>query len=271
MKLIQSIFASSIIVGFSTLGCAVAPADGEQGEASAEANSEHVATQEEALGAYNASLTDWFITTNEGTIPTTNANGNTVNINVVRSGTVASLYNAYEKYHLGYGHRDYGINLTWVGTRGSNSAPTSRIRFDLANGAQRPLVYGDKVFIFVERPNEIRNSRTLYYTNRDSGINLGWTANPAGEGNAALWEIVPSPGQEFGKLVDRMKPFGLKNLQIDDTMMGCSRRYGVDLVWSHDCTDIPTRGRIRTADASVIIDGLKKGWKWTKAGWNSLF
>ena len=84
----------------------------------------------------------------------------------VSSGTPVRLVNVTTDDALGYGAREYGINLVW-----QNPAGPGNVRFYKVGGG--PLRYGDRLALWVEGGGFVR------YGARQYGIDLVWSGSAA--------------------------------------------------------------------------------------------
>ena len=130
---------------------------------------------------------------------------------VLRNATLGKL--------LGYGQREYGINLIW-------DAPLpvddGNIRFESPEGEGK-LMQGQPVALFV------RNGGYLYYKEREYGINLEFSTSPKYE-----WQVLV-PRDHRTKPAQLGTMVALYNTEIKAFVVYCEREYGINLRWAKDC------------------------------------
>lgn len=120
----------------------------------------------------------------------------------------------YHSYYLGYGQRDYGINLVW-----RDRPADANITFMRRPGDTGPLRYGESVAI------RVAGGGYLKYGSRSDGINLVWSSTPAYE-----WRF-SGEGRIAGERVGVAHRFGLYNATAGAHMVYGARNYGINLVW----------------------------------------
>ena len=145
-------------------------------------------------------------------------------------GLEVKLYNLVEGQYVGYGERDYGINLKWFKEAPSSSFVVTRYRRS-DRELMEPIKYGENVAIM-----ETTQQKYLHYQERDYGINLVWDAKPSYE-----WQIFG--GQVGTTIVKRTGGRGLaepvvslSNVRKNSFLVYGRRGYGINLAWSN--TDV---------------------------------
>jgi hypothetical protein len=122
--------------------------------------------------------------------------------------------------HVGYGSREYGINLIW-------DAPLpiddGNIRFE-SPGGKGQLMHGQAVAVFV------KNGGYLYYATREYGINLKWSKTPVYE-----WKVQASGPVGGAQPIQLKSRVSLYNAKARDYVVYCKREYGINLRWAKDC------------------------------------
>ena len=145
-------------------------------------------------------------------------------------GLEVKLYNLVEGQYVGYGERDYGINLKWYKEAPSSSFVVTRYRRS-DRELMEPIKYGENVAIM-----ETTQKKYLHYQERDYGINLVWDAKPSYE-----WQIF---GGRVGTTIMKL-PGGrgfvepvvsLSNVRKNSFLVYGRREYGINLAWSN--TDV---------------------------------
>jgi hypothetical protein len=119
--------------------------------------------------------------------------------------------------HVGYGSREYGINLIW-----DSPLPIDEgnVRFE-SRGGRGPLSPGQPVAVFV------KGGGYLYYKTRKYGINLEFSRTPIYE-----WQVqAGAPGDP----IQLRTKVSLYNTKIQEYVVYCKREYGINLRWAKDC------------------------------------
>ena len=122
------------------------------------------------------------------------------------------IYNGHLGKFLSYGSRRNGINLVWA------DKPQMHFTYHMQGRSGGYITYGTPVAIHVKGGGFLVNQR------RSRGIDLGWSSAPSYE-----WTFRGGSG-----LVDTNLR-GLFNTKINDFVINCSRKYGIDLRWARDC------------------------------------
>lgn len=118
--------------------------------------------------------------------------------------------------YVGYGRREYGVNLVWDATLPIDDG---NIRFE-SRGGSGPLQLGQPIAVFV------KGGGYLHYKERKYGINLEYSQTPMYQ-----WEF---RGTGTGPV--RLKTsVSLYNSVSRDYVVYCRRDYGINLRWAKDC------------------------------------
>jgi hypothetical protein len=120
--------------------------------------------------------------------------------------------------YVGYGRREYGVNLIW-------DAPLpiddGNIRFE-SSGGSGPLRLGQPIAVYV------KDGGYLYYKEREYGINLEYSKTTP----IYQWEF---QGTESSGPVKLRTNIALYNSRSRDYVVYCRRDYGINLRWAKDC------------------------------------
>jgi hypothetical protein len=142
----------------------------------------------------------------------------------IQPGVWFSLWNVSTQKYVSYGKRTWGINLVW---QAKNERP---LNFTIArsSGSSEPLRYGELIAL------REKTGGYLAYKQRDYGINLGWSSQPAYE-----WEVQGGPtgnivmpgrlGDYPGYISDTL--FALYNRSSRSFLVYGERKYGINLTW----------------------------------------
>jgi tetratricopeptide (TPR) repeat protein len=138
----------------------------------------------------------------------------------LKSGFCFPLKNTFIQKWMGYGEREYGINLVWY-----DPSEGHDFFFKKSGGDEHEVIrYGDLVAI-----KPCRGGGWITYKEREYGINLGWSDTPEYE-----WEIKGGP---IGQVVRTGDKFDLYNQVRKDRMIYCERSYGINLKWASECDE----------------------------------
>jgi hypothetical protein len=122
--------------------------------------------------------------------------------------------------HVGYGRREYGVNLVW-------DAPLpvddGNVRFDSRAGSG-VLKMGEPVAVYV------KGGGYLYYKEREYGINLEYSLTPAYQ-----WEFCGDGSAGTTTPAKFRTNVSLYNSKTQDYVAYCKREYGINLRWARDC------------------------------------
>ncbi|MDC0744150.1 hypothetical protein [Polyangium mundeleinium] len=128
-----------------------------------------------------------------------------------------NLLNPYLQQYIRYKVREYGIDLVWS----PNPVSPRPIRFRKYSGVVGPVKYDERIAISVEGGGYLR------YQEREYGINLVWSNEPAYE-----WRL---RGGTAGNNVRIGSSVILWNDVIHNSVVYCHREYGINLRWATDC------------------------------------
>lgn len=166
-----------------------------------------VASNTEAFGQ-SREVRDWLIEFRGDKAPGTRE---------ISLGESYILKNVTAGKHVGYGSREYGINLIWDSPLPIDAG---NVRFKTLGGVG-PLRPGQAVAVFVT------GGGYLYYKTRKYGINLEFSKTPIYE-----WQVQAGAPADPIQIRTRVS---LYNTKIREHVVYCKREYGINLRWAKDC------------------------------------
>ncbi len=184
---------------------------------------------------------------------------------IVNAGEATFLHNRFIRKSVGYGSREYGVNLVWKDGRSRG------IRFVRASGSTGALTLREPFAVYVE------GGKYLKYESREYGINLVWSDTPVYE-----WEFrgcdasrfssqaycVTSPTRPGTGTINSYRPVGLFNRTSNDYVVYCEREYGINLKWAKDCNrdPIPEPEYARSIVVALKLSGTQSSGDCASSG-----
>lgn len=169
---------------------------------------------ESAALAQSFEIHDWVIEFRSDKPPSSN--------NILVGDLSYTLKNETNGKRIGYGQRDYGINLVWDPALPPDSG---NIRFERQTGSGS-IRQGEAIAVFVTG----QRGGYLYYKEREYGINLEFSQTARFE-----WEIRSCEPIGQSEPVHLRVKVGLYNRTQRDHVIYCPREYGINLRWAKDC------------------------------------